>query len=261
MRKACGAWATMDNTVSRRFGCIITQILRSPKNGQKVRITMTNTINAGKVNFNVKTAKVFRDTMGVYHVFKFELADLRKKKVRNVAMYKRIIATDEEYIEKKNYRLHDKKFYEDEIVAMQGKIADAEKELADWIAEEEANGLKAEAIFTRDMYKKYVASMHDNVNEWRVSNYTQALADMLTANGVTPAWDTLNVLYHLNRERVGTGSDFAETGMHMTANKEKAWRDALMGKLCDLMGGLLPTYKFVNILTKAERKAQKAQNK
>lgn len=222
---------------------------------------MANTINAGKVNFNVKSAKQFRDTMGLWHVFQFELADLRKKKNAEVKNAKGIIKTDEELITKRSFGVHDEDYYVNQIAEMNQAIADSEKRLADWETEQENNRKNAENIFGKALYKAYRASMADDVNAWRVSPYTTALADMLEANGITPAWDTLNVLYHLNRERTGTGNSFAETGLHMTANTEKVWRTALMGKLCDLMGGLLPTYKFIHILTRAEKKAQKkAQN-
>lgn len=222
---------------------------------------MTNTINGGKINFNVKSAKAFRDNMGIWHVFKFELADLRKKKQNEVKNAKGIIATNEELITKKAFGQHDQKYYEDQIAQMKQAIADSEKRLSDWQSEQESNVKKAESIFTKSLYKLYVASLSDENGAWRVSGYTQALADLFIENGLTPAWDTLGVLYHLNRERTGNGSTFAETGLHMTAQTERVWREALMGKLCDIMGELLPTYKFLHILTKAERKAQKAQNK
>lgn len=223
---------------------------------------MTNTtISGGKVNFNVKSAKEFRDTMGVYHVFKFELADLRKKKRNEVKNAKGIIATDRELIEKKSFGIHDEKYYLAQIAEMEQIIRDSEKRLADWQSEQDENVKKAESIFGKALYKSYVASMQDDLNAWRTSAYTQALADMLSAQGLTPAWDTLGVLYHLNRERTGNGSTFAETGLHMTAQTERVWREALMGKLCDLMNDLLPTYKFLHILTKAQKKALKAQNK
>lgn len=219
------------------------------------------TINGGKMNFNSKTAKAFRDSMGIWHVFKFELADLRKKKQAEVKNAKGIIATDLELIEKKSFSLHDKAYYEAQIADMEQAIRDSEKRLADWQAEQDANVKKVESIFTKSLYKLYVASLSDENGAWRVSGYTQALANLFVENGLTPAWDTLDTLYHLNRERTGTGNTFAETGMHMTANTERVWRDALMGKICDLMGNCLPNYKFKYILTKAEKKAQKAQNK
>ena len=224
---------------------------------------MTNTINinGGKMNFNVKSAKSFRDSMGVYHVFKFELADLRKKKQNEVKNAKGIIATDEELIAQKKFGQHDQAYYEAQIAQMHQNIADSEKRLADWQAEQDANIKQVESIFSKALYKSYVASMQDDPNAWRASAYTQALADMLSAQGLTPAWDTLRVLYHINRERTGNGNTFAETGLHMTAQTERVWRDALMGKLCDLMNGLLPTYKFLHILTKEQKKALKAQNK
>lgn len=228
---------------------------------------MTNTtINAGRINWNVKEAKDFRATMGLWHVFTFELADLRKKKQNEVRNAMGIIATNQELIDKKSFGIHDKAYYEAQIAQMKQNIADSEKRLSDWQKSEEKNAQKAESIFSRDLYKLYVASLNDDNNAWRVSAYTQGLADLFASQGLTPSWDTLDTLYHLNRERTGTGTTYAKTGLHMTANTERVWRKALMGKICDLIvtadKNLLPNYKFLHIMTKEQKKAQKkAQSK
>lgn len=219
---------------------------------------MTNTIiNGGKVNWNSKSAKDFRANMAIYKLFEFELADLQKKKGNEIRNAQGIIATNQELIDKKSFGQHDKTYYEAQIAQMKQNIADSEKRLADWKAEQEKNVKKVEEIFTKDLYKAYVASINDDVNAWRVSGYTQALADMLASQGITPAWDTLNTLYNVNRERPSTGSNKAETGLMMQAQTERTWRKSLMSKICDLMGDILPKYKFLHILTKAEKKAQK----
>lgn len=219
------------------------------------------TISAGKVNFNVKEAKSFRETMAIWHIFDFELADMRKKKAQEVANAKGIIKTDLELIEKKSFGIHDEQYYRDQIAQMTQNIADSEKRLADWQVEQDKNVSKVTSIFGKTLYKSYVASMQDDPNAWRVSAYTQAIADLLAEQGLTPAWDTLNTLYHCVRKGKGTGSSKAETGKHNKAMTESMWRTVFMGELCDLMGTLLPKYKFIHILTKAEKKALKAQNK
>lgn len=232
------------------------------QSGRKGRYTMANTtINAGKVNFNAKSAKGFRDLMAVWHIFDFEYDDMRKKKRQEVANAKGIIATDEELIEKKSFGQHDKAYYEDQIASMKQAIADSEKRLADWATEQEKTVSKTTSIFGKDLYKAYVASMSDDNGAWRVSPYTQAIADLLSSQGVTPAWDTLDTLYHCVRRGNGTGNTKAETGKHTKAQTESMWRKVFMGTVCDLMGNTLPTYKFKYILTKAEKKALKAQNK
>lgn len=223
---------------------------------------MTNTtISAGKVNFNVKEAKSFRDTMAIWHIFDFELADMRKKKSAEVANAKGIIKTDLELIEKKSFGIHDEQYYRNQIAQMTQNIADSEKRLADWQAEQDKNVSKVTAIFGKTLYKSYVASMEDENGAWRTSGYTQAIADLLAEQGLTPAWDTLDTLYHCVRKGKGTGSSKAETGKHNKPMSENVWRAVFMGELCDLMGAVLPKYKFINILTKAEKKALKAQNK
>lgn len=223
---------------------------------------MTNTIiNAGRINWNVKSAKTFRDTMAIWHLFDFELADMMKKKANEVKNSKGIIATDQELIAKKSFGLHDKKYYESQIADMEQSIRDSEKRLADWKAEQEKTVSKVTAIFTKDLYKLYVASVGENENAWRVSAYTQAIADLLSEQGVTPAWDTLHTLYMCVRKGKGSGSSKAETGKHNKAMTETMWRQIFMGELCDLMGDLLPKYKFLHILTKAQKKELKKNQK
>lgn len=227
---------------------------------------MANTaINAGKVNFNVKTAKAFRDLMAIWHIFDFEYDDMRKKKVSQVKNAKGIIATNEELIAKKDFSLHDETYYQTQIASMRQSIADAEKRLADWKNEQEKTVEKTTAIFTKALYAEYVKFMAENDATWRVSAYTQAIADLLTENGLTPAWDTLDTLVHCVKMTNGTGSTKAETHKHLRPQTEGTWRKLFMATLCDLMGDILPTYKFRYILTKEERKAQrqaqKAQNK
>lgn len=219
------------------------------------------TINAGKVNFNVKSAKAFRDLMAVWHIFNFEYDDMRKKKAIEVKNAKGIIATDEELIAKKDFGLHDETYYQAQIASMRQSIVDSEKRLADWQTEQDKTVSKVTGIFSRELYKAYVASINDENGAWRVSAYTQAIADLLAENGLTPAWDTLDTLYHCVRKGKGTGTSKAETGKHNKAMTESMWRSVFMGELCDIMGDILPTYKFRYILTKAEKKALKAQNK
>lgn len=219
---------------------------------------MTNTnINAGRINWNSKSAKAFRDTMAVWHLFDFELADMMKKKANEVKNARGIIATDHELIEKKSFGIHDKAYYQAQIADMEQAIRDSEKRLADWKSEQEKTVSKVTAIFTRDLYKLYVASVDENENAWRVSAYTQAIADMLSAQGVVPAWDTLHTLYMCVRKGKGSGNSKAETGKHNKAMTETMWRQIFMGELCDLMGDILPKYKFLHILTKEQKKAQK----
>jgi len=221
---------------------------------------MTNTtINAGKAQFNVKSAKSFRDTMAIWHIFDFELADLSKKKAQEIANAKGIIATDEELIEKKSFRQHPQEYYDHQIAQMRQNIADSEKRLDDWKSEQSANVAKVESIFPKSLYKLYVSSLDDENGAWRVSPYTQAIADLFADNGVTPAWDTLDTLYHCVRDAKGTGGSMAETKKHCKPQTEKMWRKIFMSKLCDLMADTLPTYKFLHILTKAEKKALKGQ--
>lgn len=222
---------------------------------------MTNTINAGKVNFNVESAKDFRATMAIWHIFDFECKDVAKKYRNQIANRKGIIDADSECIEKKNFKMHDEQYYLDDIKEQNTRITELKAEHQAWLDAESANVKKVEALFSKALYKAYVESVDVPDAGWRATGYATALADLLSDNGLTPAWETIDVLYHAVKKCPGTGTTQAETGLHNRAQKEETWRKTIMGELCDLMGTLLPTYKFKNILTKAAKKAaKKAQN-
>lgn len=223
---------------------------------------MSNTtIMSGKVNFNTKEAKSFRDTLAIWHIFDFEVDDMRAKKRAEIRNAQGIIATNRDLIANNRFAQHDQKYYEDQIAQMEQAISDSKERLQKWESEQIVNVSKVESIFTKNLYLSYVKSLSEKDGAWRVSEYTEKIAGLLSENGLVPAWDTLESLYYSVREDKGTGSTKAETGSHNKPFSEKKWRAIFMGKLCGLMGNTLPTYKFRNILTKAEKKALKKSAK
>ena len=225
---------------------------------------MAYTINSGKVQFNATSAKGFRATLAIWHVFDFECKDMAKKYAKTISNYKGIIATNSELIDKlskgeKIIGAHTVESLTADNVAMEKRIDENRKEFTAWKESQADSVKKSEKLFGKDLYKAYVASLSESDNAWRSSDYTAKLATLLADNGLTPAWDTLDELFHAVAYRPSTGSVAVETGNHVMALTENAWRKVLMGRLCDLMGDCLPTYKFQHILTKAAKKAAKAQ--
>lgn len=225
---------------------------------------MANTrIESGKVQFNATSAKDFRATLAIWHVFDFECKDMAKKYAKTISNYKGIIATNTELIEKlaKGESIIGGRTLESltaDNADMEKRIADTRAEFSAWKESQSESVKKSEKLFSKDLYKSYVASLAESDNAWRSSEYTAKLAELLANNGLTPCWDTLDELFHAVAYRPSTGSVAVETGNHVMALTENAWRKVLMGRLCDLMGATLPTYKFQHILTKAAKRAAKS---
>lgn len=213
-------------------------------------------IKSGKVQFNAKEARDFRATMAVWHIFDFECKDYAKKYANIIKGYKDIIKRNTECIEKQNFVTHDEAWYKADSADMQSRIDDARKEFATWKESEMESVQKSEKLFPKSLYKEYVDSLSESDGAWRSSAYTEALADLLEDNGLVPTWDTLDELYHAVAFRASTGSVSAKTGKHTMALTESAWRKVIMGRLCDLMGDVLPTYKFQHILAKKAKSAK-----
>lgn len=213
-------------------------------------------ITSGKVQFNVSSAKDFRATMAIWHIFDFECKDYAKKYSNIIKGYKDIIARNTESIEKQNFVTHDKAWFEADSADMETRIEDARKEFASWKESHAESVQKSEKLFSKTLYKSYVASLSESDGTWRSSAYTEALASLLEDNGLVPAWDTLDKLYHAVSKRDATGKESAKTGKHNMALTEAKWRKILMGEVCDLMGDVLPTYKFQHIIAKKAKSAK-----
>lgn len=213
-------------------------------------------ITSGKIQFNVSSAKDFRATIAIWHIFDFECKDYAKKYSNIIKGYKDIIARNTESIEKQNFVTHDKAWFEADSADMQTRIEDARKEFASWKEAHAESVKKSEKLFSKTLYKSYVASLSEADGAWRSSAYTEALATLLEDNGLVPTWDTLDELYHAVAFRASTGTVSAKTGKHTMALTESAWRKVLMGRLCDLMGDVLPTYKFQHIIAKKAKSAK-----
>lgn len=220
---------------------------------------MANTIKSGKTQFNVAEAKSFRDTLAVWHVYDFELDDEKTKRNKTISNCKGLIASNLELIEKLQNGEKIIGKYTVESLTQQNadfeqKIADARATLQKWADGQKSAVDKATALFSKSLYLAYVGYINDG-NE---SAYSDAICEFLADNGLTPCADTVKTLVQCVGDNRGTGSTKAETHKHNRAYSEKIWRQIFMGRVCDTMGNVLPTYKFMNILTREQKKALKS---
>lgn len=220
---------------------------------------MANTIKSGRTQFNVAEAKSFRDTLAVWHVYDFELSDEVAKRNKTISNCKGLIASNLELIEKIQNGEKIIGSYTVESLTQQNtefeqKIADARATLQKWADGQKSAVDKATALFSKSLYLAYVGYINDG-NE---SAYSDAICEFLSDNGLTPCTDTVKALVQCVGNNRGTGSTKAETHKHNRAYSEKIWRQIFMGGVCDIMGSVLPTYKFKNILTREQKKALKS---
>ena len=217
------------------------------------------TIKSGRTQWNVTEAKAFRDTLAVWHVYDFELDDEKSKRNKTINNCKGLIASNLDLIEKLQNGEKIIGKYTVESLAQQNadfeqKIADARATLQKWVDGQKSAVDKATALFPKSLYLAYV-DYACNGNE---SAYSDAICEFLTDNGLTPCSETVDALIKCIKHNRGTGSTKVETSKHNRAFSEGIWRQVFMGEVCDLMGSVLPTYKFKNILTREQKKALKS---
>ena len=222
---------------------------------------MANTIKSGRTQFNVAEAKSFRDTLAVWHVYDFELSDEVSKRNKTINNCKGLIASNLELIEKlqngeKIIGSNTIESLTQQNAEFEQKIADACATLQKWADGQKSAVDKATALFPKSLYLAYVGYITDD----KESAYSDAICEFLSDNGLTPCSETVSALVASVGENKGTGSSKAESGKHNRAFSERQWRQIFMGKVCDLMGNILPTYKFKNILTREQKKALRAKS-
>lgn len=213
---------------------------------------MSRELKSGKIQFNVKSAKNFRDTLAKWHNADFELAVALDKKAKNVSSLKGVIETNNsilEDIEKGKKTLKTK----EELIA---EIADFEtriKHESDVIAElREAQKTRLEdayALLSKDLHKAYVDYIKDGDRE----TYVDALCDFFEKNGLEATSVSIDDFLACVGKKKATTRNKIASGKHNDAFAYNAWRDIFLGELCDVMGEALPIDKFI-YQTMEERK-------
>jgi hypothetical protein len=216
----------------------------------------TMTLATGKMQFNVKSAKAFRDTLAKWHNADFELAVALDKKAKTVANIKGMIATDNELISKleKGEVCHSTKSLDElkaEVTDFEARI----KKESDTVAElrkvqkERLEG--AYALLSKELHTAYVGF----AKEEKRDEYVEALAKFFTDNGLTPTVDGINAFIACVGKKKATTRNKIANGKHNDAFSYNQWRDIFMGELCDVMGEALPIDKFIYQTMEERRKA------
>lgn len=207
---------------------------------------MGRNLQSGKMQFNVKEAKGFRDTLAKWHNADFELAvaiDKRSKTVRN---YMSMIETDNDIIAKMDAgeKIFGTKTRSDlvaEIADFNARIESENKALKE-LRDVQAKRLEgAYALLTTDLHKAYVAY----VKEGKRAEYVEALCVFFESNGLVPTLDGINAFVACVGKKKATTRTKIEQAKHNDAFSYRPWRDIFLGELCDEMGSALPIEKFI----------------
>lgn len=206
--------------------------------------TTTRTLESGKMQFNVKSAKNFRDTLAKWHNADFELAVALDKKSKTVASYNIMIATDRDIISKIDNGEKTMKTKEEllsEIADFESRIAH-ESEVIRELREVQKTRLEsAYALLSKELHSAYVDYIKNGMRE----EYVNALCTFFEQNGLVPTLDSINDFVSCVGKKKATTRNKIANAKHNDAFAYNPWRDIFLGELCDVMGESLPIDKFI----------------
>ena len=207
----------------------------------------TMTINSGKMQFNVKSGKAFRDAMAKWHNADFELADAIASKSDRVAGLRKIIETDKDLLSKDQSARIGGRTDDDltaEIADMQSKIDAENSAIAELRSAQADRYESARKYATKDIYTAYKAYIMDGNRD----AYFGALCELFSNAGFEPTHDGIDAFIAAVGKKKNSAKNKVRTGKHNGAFAYTTWRDIFLGEICDVMGDALPLYKFQYVL-------------
>lgn len=212
------------------------------------------TLANGKMQFNVKSAKGFRDTLAKWHNADFEIAVAIDKKSEIVGNLRNMVKTDNEQLaklENGEKTLHTREEYLAEIADFEARIQ-AESDTIAELRKKQAERLEsAYALLNKDLHKAYVGY----ITEEKRDEYVDALAQFFTNNGLEPTIDGINAFIACVGKKKATTRKKIASGKHNDAFSYNQWRGIFLGELCDVMGEALPIDKFIYKTMEERQKA------
>ena len=202
------------------------------------------TLKNGNMQFNVKSAKGFRDTLAKWHNADFELAVALDVKSANVKTYKSVIETNNGIIAKIDNgekAMKTREEYVAEIEDYQARIQAESDTIAELREVQKTRLESAYALLSKELHSAYVGF----VKESKRTEYADALCKFLSDNGLEPTIDSIDTFIACVGKKKATTRNKINTGKHNDAFAYTAWRDIFLGELCDVMGENLPIEKFI----------------
>lgn len=206
-----------------------------------------------RMQFNVKSAKNFRDTLAKWHNADFELAVALDKKSKIVASYKTMIATNNSILVDLENGKNTIKSREDllsEIADFESRIAHESKVIAELRNEQKSRLESAYALLSKELHKAYC----DYISSGDNSIYVEELCKFFESNGVEPTMAIYDFVCAIGIRKATTKQKIASE-KHTTSMSFTQWRDLFLGFLCDTMGNdVLPIDKFIYQTMEERRK-------
>ena len=201
-------------------------------------------LTSGKMQFNVKSAKGFRDTLAKWHNADFELAVALDKKAKMVASYKTMIETDKDIISKidngEKYKKTRQELVE-EIADFESRIAHESDVIRELREVQKSRLESAYALLSKELHSAYVDYVKNGMREV----YVDALCGFFESNGLVPTLDSIDEFVACVGKKKATTRNKIVNAKHNDAFSYTAWRDIFLGELCDVMGESLPIDKFI----------------
>lgn len=214
----------------------------------------------GKLQFNVKSAKNFRDTLAKWHNADFELAVALDKKSSIVKGYKTMIDTDKDIIAKIDNGENALKSREDllsEIADFENRIAHESKVIAELREVQKTRLEDAHALLSKELHKAYC----DYITSGDNSTYVEELCKFFENNGVEPTMGVYDFVCAIGIRKATTKQKITSE-KHTTSMSYTQWRDLFLGFLCDTMGNdVLPIEKFIYQTIEERRKVWEESKK
>ena len=215
-----------------------------------------DTIKKGNCQFNATSAKSFRTTLAKWHNATFKIADELLAKNDRVKALRTLIDSNSKLIDKLN---------NGESIIVSKSLSELQSEIDTWNASIQSENdamtelrkaqsdrmSKAEELISKDLYNAYVESINATTDD-----YTLAIAQFLSDNGIEPCIDTINTLIASVGKKTNSARNMCKTGKHNGVFSYNQWRKIFLGELCDMMGDTLPIYKFAYVLSDKRAKSE-----
>lgn len=205
---------------------------------------MNRELKNGKMQFNVKSAKNFRDILAKWHNADFELSVALDKKASIVKGYKTMIETDNDIIAKIDNGEKTMKSREEllsEISDFENRIAHESKVISELREVQKSRLEDAHNLLSKNMHNAYV----DYIKNGNVDAYIDMLCDFFEKNGLEPTNDSIQEFLACVGKKKATTRNKIANGKHNDAFAYNPWRGIFLGELCDVMGDALPIDKFI----------------
>lgn len=212
------------------------------------------------MQLNTTTMKNFRNSLALWHIADFVIADEVMQKNARVKSYQTLIASNTAMIEKihkgEKSVLKSEKELSAEIDKWESAINAENESIKKFRTEQEKDLKKGYDLVSKelmDAIREYMGNIYDVTKS---AELVSALVKWFTDNGAKDA-DEESVMPYIKALGLKKASarQKCANGTHNAVQSDKAIRDIFLGAICDEpnMKKVLPIHKFVTIIEKKSK--------